>query len=117
MLRHIWFLVETQSQPLRRSSSLGFDRIISYYATINNADQLMNVTAAGPTVSTSITPAPEPSSTGPSTLTTGQLVGLVVGVIVGVFIYVVLAHRKRQSEAHHSIPNQDGTGLRLSCDL
>jgi hypothetical protein len=89
-----------------------FDRIISYYASINNADQLMNVTAADPTVSTSILPAPEPSSTGPSTLTTGQLVGIVVGVVVGVLllwalIYVVLARRKRHSEAHLSIPKME----------
>jgi hypothetical protein len=65
------------------------DRIISFYATINNATQLMsNATVSDVIVTTSIVPVP--ASHEDSSLSGGQIAGLVIGVVIGVMLLSAL---------------------------
>jgi hypothetical protein len=87
-----------------------FDRIISYYATINKAVQLMNsVTASDVTITISIIPAADDSSGSKDDLTVGEIVGIAVSAVVGAFlltvlIYFAMVQSRSQSEARRSIP-------------
>jgi uncharacterized membrane protein len=77
-----------------------FDRIISYYATVNNATQLLNVTTADIIVTTTVVPVPVTSST-KKTLSAGQIAGMVIGIILGAIlvgfsIYCGFVRRKLQ---------------------
>jgi hypothetical protein len=82
------YVAGTKSKVLMQSmESHEFDRIISYYAVINNATQLMsNATVSGVSVTTFVIPVPRSSSKEDSELSTGQVVGLVVGVTMGVIL-------------------------------
>jgi hypothetical protein len=106
------YVAGTKSKVLVQSmESHEFDRIISYYAIVNNATQLMsNVTVFDVTVTTSTIPAPDDSSSGSKEdLTVGEIVGIVVGAIAGaclltVLIYLAVVQRKSQSKARRIIP-------------
>jgi hypothetical protein len=101
------YVAGTKSKVLMQSmESHEFDRIISYYAIINNATQLMsNATVYDVTVTTTIIPAPDDSSSGSKEdLAVGGIVGIVVGVVAGtclltVLIYFALVQRRSQSKA------------------
>jgi hypothetical protein len=70
-----------------------FDRIISFYATINNATQLMsNATVSDVIVTTSIVPAPDVSSEKDSDLSDGQVAALVVGITLGAVLVCGLCY-------------------------
>jgi hypothetical protein len=88
------YVAGTKSKVLMQSmESHEFDRIISYYATINNATQLMsNATVSDVVVTTSVIPVPSSSSEDNSDLSTGQVVGLVVGVTMGVILFSGLVY-------------------------
>jgi hypothetical protein len=79
-----------------------FDRIISFYATINNASQLMsNVTVLDVIVTTTVIPVP--NSEEDSGLSDGQVAGLVIGITVGTILlsglvyFLLLKVRSKQS--------------------
>jgi hypothetical protein len=83
-----------------------FDRIISYYATANNASQLLNVTVPEVSISTSFVPVSSSSSEDSGSLSEGQIAGLVIGVIIGTmllsaFVFLLLA-RVRSKPVHSS---------------
>jgi hypothetical protein len=90
------YVAGTESKSLMQSmESHEFDRIISYFAAINNASQLMsNVTVRGTSVTFTVVPVPSESEQDPD-LSDGQVAGLVVGitlgtVFLGVVIYIIL---------------------------
>jgi hypothetical protein len=106
------YVAGTKSKVLVQSmESHEFDRIISYYAIINNATQLMsNATVSDVIITTAIIPAPDDSSSGSKDdLTVGEIVGIVVGAVAGacllsVLIYLAVVQRKSQSKARRTIP-------------
>jgi hypothetical protein len=106
------YVAGTKSKVLMHSmESHEFDRIISYYATINNATQLMsNATVVDVTTTTSTIPAPGDSPSGSKeNLVVGEVVGIVVGAVAGaclltVLIYLALVQSRSQSKAHRTIP-------------
>jgi hypothetical protein len=106
------YVAGTKSKVLIQSmESHEFDRIISYYAIINNATQLMsNATVSDVIITTAIIPAPDDSSSGSKDdLTVGEIVGIVVGAVAGacllsVLIYLAVVQRKSQSKARRTIP-------------
>jgi hypothetical protein len=79
-----------------------FDRIISYYATINNVSQLANVTVSDVVVTTTVVPVPETSEEDDVNLSDGQVAGLAVGITVGAILLsgvVYLSLLKVRSES------------------
>jgi hypothetical protein len=84
-----------------------FDRIISYYATVNNATQLMsNATVLDISVTTTVVPVP--STEDDSGLSDGQVAGLVVGITVGAIllsglVYLVLLKVRTKQSADDSV--------------
>jgi hypothetical protein len=106
------YVAGTKSKVLIQSmESHEFDRIISYYAIINNASQLMgNANVSDVVITTSTIPAPDDSSSGSKEdLTVGEIVGIVVGAVAGtclltVLIYLAVVQRKSQSKARRIIP-------------
>jgi hypothetical protein len=90
------YVAGTKSNVLMQAmESHEFDRIISYYAFMNNVSQLMSASASGVSITTTIIPAPEVSSSSSETenqLTDGQLAGLVAGVVVGTVLVSVLIY-------------------------
>jgi hypothetical protein len=109
------YVAGTKSKVLVQSmESHEFDGIVSYYATINNATQLMsNATVSDVITTTSIIPAPDDSSSGSKEdLTVGEIIGIVVGAVAGaclltVLIYLAVVQRRSQSEARRSIPTME----------
>jgi hypothetical protein len=105
-------VAKTKSNVLSKAmTNHEFDRIISYYATINNAAELMNsVTASDVTITTSIIPPADDSSSGSrNDLTVGEIVGIVVAAIAGaslltVLMYFAVMQSTSQSEARRYIP-------------
>jgi hypothetical protein len=88
-----------------------FDRIISYYATINNASQLLNVTVPEVSVSTSFVPVSSSSSEDGGSLSEGQIAGLVIGVIIAtmllcalVFLLLARVRSKPVRSSYDSVP-------------
>jgi hypothetical protein len=69
-----------------------FDRIISYYATVYNASQLLNSTVLDVVVTTPVVPVPSDSSDEASGLSDGQVAGLVIGVTIGTMLLVALVY-------------------------
>jgi hypothetical protein len=84
------------------------DRIISFYATINNATQLMNnATVSDVILTTSVVPAPN-NSDDDSGLSDGQVAGLVVGISVGTIllsglVYFLLLKVRSKQYAEDSV--------------
>jgi hypothetical protein len=68
-----------------------FDRIISFYAAVNNATQLLNVTTADIIVTTTVVPVPVTSSS-EETLSDGQIAGLVIGIILGAILVAFIIY-------------------------
>jgi hypothetical protein len=105
------YVAGTKSNILSKAiTTHEFDRIISYYATVNHASELMNVSASDVTITTSVSPAPDDSSSGSKQdLTVGEIVGIAVSALVGAFlltvlIYFAVVQSRSQSEVRRSIP-------------
>jgi hypothetical protein len=99
------YVAETKSKIIVEAvKTREFDRIISYYATINNATQLMNnTTVSDVIVITSVVAVPSSSEEGPY-LSDGQAAGLVIGIILGTvfvtfLVYVALVNMRLHSLA------------------
>jgi tetrahydromethanopterin S-methyltransferase subunit F len=105
------YVAGTKSKVLMQSmESHEFDRIISYYATINNAVQLANnVSVSEVSVSTTVIPVSRDSEND-SGLSNGQLAGLVIGVTLGAILlggigYLsVLKIRSEKSSNYRQVP-------------
>jgi hypothetical protein len=97
------FVAGTKSKVLMEAvKTHEFDRIISHYATINNASQLMNVNVLDIDVTATIIPAPHEASSDSDRISDGRIAGLVVGVTMGtlflsVLVYFVLVRRRLRS--------------------
>jgi hypothetical protein len=98
------YVAGTKSKGLMQSvESHEFDRIISYYATMYNATQLMsNATVLDIDVTATIIPVPHGSSSDNDSISDGRIAGLVVGVTLGtlflsVLVYFVLVRRRLSS--------------------
>jgi hypothetical protein len=98
------YVAKTKSESLMEAvKTHEFDRIISYFATINNASQLMsNVTVTDMSVTFTVVPVSSESKQD-SDLSDGQVAGLVVGITLGtvllsVVVYIILLKvRSKQS--------------------
>jgi hypothetical protein len=98
------YLAGTKSKSLMEAvKTHEFDRIISYYATINNVSQLMgNVTVSDVVVTATVVPIPATSENDDVTLSDGQVAGLAVGITVGAILFsgvVYLSLLKVRSES------------------
>jgi hypothetical protein len=110
------YVAETKSKVLMDAvKTHEFDRIISYYATINNATQLANnVTVSGVSITATVVPVPSDSGDDED-LSDGQLAGLVIGVTLGVILLGGLAYLsvlKFRSEKYSNYGKIPGTSER-----
>jgi hypothetical protein len=84
-----------------------FDQIISYYATSNNASQLLNANVVDIDVTATIIPVPSEDSSDGNNLSADQIAGIAVGISLGaillsVLVYCELAKRRANSSGANS---------------
>jgi hypothetical protein len=97
------YVAGTKSKGLMEAvKTQEFDRIISHYATMNNATQLVNVNVLDIDITATIIPVPHEASSDNDRISGGRIAGLVVGVTMGtlflsVLVYFVLVRRRLRS--------------------
>jgi hypothetical protein len=86
------YVAGTKSKGLIESvKTHEFDRIISYYAAVNNATQLLNLTTTDIIVTTTVVPVPGTSAS-EDALSDGQIAGLVIGIILGTLLLLFIIY-------------------------
>jgi hypothetical protein len=96
------YVARTKSKDLTEAvKTHEFDRIISYYATINNSCQLSNAAVLDVVVTTTFIPAPRSEKEDGNNLTTGQIAGLAIGITVGVILlFLVLRTQSKSAQVY-----------------
>jgi hypothetical protein len=89
-----------------------FDRSIFYFATMNNATQLLfNATVLDVIVTTSVVPVPNSSDEDPG-LSDGQVAGVAIGIVMGVillsgFLYLSVLKVRSEQSSDDPVANYD----------
>jgi hypothetical protein len=106
------YVAGTKSKVLMEAvKTHAFDRIISYYATINNASQLMNVNVLDIDVTATIIPVSDEDSSEGDILSDEQIAGLVIGVTLGAVLVIVLAYSVLVKSRLHSSEASSGGAI------
>jgi hypothetical protein len=119
------YVAGTKSEVLEEAvKTHEFDRILSYYATINDATQLLNSSISHVVVTSSVLPAPSNAEEAAG-LSDGEVAGLVIGITFGfillvgfVYLSVLKVRSKHASDTPVSIPKIPSTNdMNIEVDI